>query len=39
VEPFATRPDAERRERQLKGWTRRKKLALARGNLDLLKTL
>ena len=39
VEWFATRGDAERRERQLKGWTRAKKLALAAGNFDLLKKL
>jgi predicted GIY-YIG superfamily endonuclease len=39
VEPFATRSEAERRERQLKGWTRRKKLALAAGDLGLLKRL
>ncbi len=30
---------AARRERQIKGWTRRKKLALIEGNLDLLKRL
>ena len=39
VEPFAARWDAERRERQLKGWTRRKKWALARGRLDWLRRL
>ena len=38
-EQFATRERAEARERQLKGWTRRKKQALARGDLDLLKRL
>jgi len=31
--------EAERRERQLKGWTRSKNLALAAGDLDLLKRL
>ena len=39
VEPFATRSQAEHRERQLKGWTRAKKWALARGDLSLLKRL
>jgi putative endonuclease len=38
-ERFAFRSDALKREGQLKGWTRRKKLALIRGNLDLLKKL
>ena len=36
-EKFSVRDEAYKRERQLKGWTRRKKLALIRGNLDLLK--
>jgi putative endonuclease len=36
---FFDRRDAFRRERQLKGWTRRKKLALIHGELDLLKKL
>lgn len=39
VEHYATRTAAERRERQLKGWTRAKKRALAEGNLELLKRL
>ena len=39
VEPYQTRPEAERRERQLKGWTRAKKWALANGDLELLKKL
>ena len=30
---------AVKREKQIKGWTRRKKLALIEGNLDLLKKL
>lgn len=38
-EPFATRLDAIRRERQLKGWTRAKKAALIAGNLARLKSL
>ena len=39
VEHYALRADAERRERQLKGWTRAKKLALAAGDLALLRRL
>ena len=39
TEYVRTRPDAARRERQLKGWTRRKKLALIAGDLGLLKRL
>lgn len=39
TESHPTRPAAERRERQLKRWTRRKKLALAAGDLELLKRL
>jgi putative endonuclease len=39
TEAFASRSDAERRERQIKGWTRAKKLALAAGNLAKLKHL
>jgi putative endonuclease len=39
VETFGTRTEAERRERQLKRWTRGKKLALAHGQTDLLKRL
>jgi predicted GIY-YIG superfamily endonuclease len=35
----ATRFAAETRERQIKGWTRAKKLALAAGDMDLLKRL
>jgi predicted GIY-YIG superfamily endonuclease len=38
-EKFSVRRDAIKREAQLKGWTRRKKLALIRGDLDLLKKL
>ena len=39
AEPHPNRANAERRERQLKGWTRAKKLALAAGDLDRLKRL
>jgi len=39
VEAHLTRAAAECRERQLKGWTRAKKWALARSNLVLLKKL
>ena len=39
TEQFPTRAMAEERERQLKGWTRRKKLALAAGNMELLNRL
>ena len=38
-EKFSVRRVALKRETQLKGWTRRKKLALLRGNMDLLKKL
>ena len=33
------RPSALKRERQIKGWTRAKKLALARGDFEALKKL
>ncbi len=36
---FETRADALERERQIKGWSRRKKEALIAGNLDLLPAL
>ena len=39
VQDFASRNEAERRERQLKGWTRAKKLALSQGDLERLKIL
>ena len=39
TESFATRAGAEKRERQLNRWTRRKKEALIAGDLDLLKRL
>ena len=39
VEAFLTRSKAEGRERQLKGWTRAKKWALARNDKALLKKL
>ena len=38
-EMFPTRVQARRREIQIKGWTRAKKLALANNNLTLLKKL
>lgn len=38
-EPFNSRDDALRRERQLKGWTSAKKTALVRGDLGALKSL
>ena len=38
-EKFYSLGDALKREAQLKGWTKRKKLALIRGELDLLKKL
>ena len=38
-EEYSTRPEAMRREKQLKGWTRAKKEALINGNLSLLKAL
>lgn len=38
-ERYATRIEAMRREKQLKGWTRAKKEALIAGNLELLKKL
>ena len=39
MEAFIDKHTAALRERQLKGWTRRKKWALARSQLDLLKKL
>ncbi len=39
TETLPTRQAAEARERQLKGWTRRKKKALIAGDLFLLKKL
>ena len=38
-EVLATRNDAERREKQIKGWSRAKKKALIDGNIDLLRRL
>jgi putative endonuclease len=35
-EQYATRQEAERREKQLKGWTVAKKKALVEGNKELL---
>ena len=39
TEQFPSRQQAEARERQIKGWTRRKKAALIAGDLALLKKL
>ncbi|OHA91278.1 MAG: hypothetical protein A2758_02320 [Candidatus Zambryskibacteria bacterium RIFCSPHIGHO2_01_FULL_49_18] len=38
-EQYHTRLEAMRREKQLKGWTRAKKEALIKGDIDLLKKL
>jgi putative endonuclease len=38
-EEFKTKSEAARREKQIKGWTRKKKLALIKGDLILLKKL
>ena len=38
-EEFSSRIEAKKRESQIKGWTRRKKLALIKGDLSLLKRL
>jgi len=38
-EPCSTKNLALKREAQIKGWTRRKKLALIKGDLELLKKL
>ena len=38
-EPFNTRDEAFAAERRIKGWSRAKKLALARGEFDLLVQL
>lgn len=38
-ESFLTKPQALKREAQIKGWARKKKLALIEGNLELLKKL
>jgi predicted GIY-YIG superfamily endonuclease len=38
-ESFLTKEDVLKREAQIKGWTRRKKLALIHGNKELLKVL
>ena len=37
-EVFSTQQEARSRERQLKGWTREKKLALIQGEIETLKT-
>ncbi len=36
---FGAREEAKETERQLKGWSRAKKVALMRGELDLLRVL
>ncbi|RKY30037.1 MAG: GIY-YIG nuclease family protein [Candidatus Omnitrophota bacterium] len=38
-ESYPTKSQALRRETQIKGWTRRKKFALIKGDLELLKRL
>jgi predicted GIY-YIG superfamily endonuclease len=38
-EEFSSRIEATKRESQIKGWTKRKKLALVNGDLSLLKKL
>jgi putative endonuclease len=38
-EPFSDKHQAAKREKQIKGWTRRKKMALINGDLALLKKL
>ncbi|MDP2922886.1 MAG: GIY-YIG nuclease family protein [Candidatus Omnitrophota bacterium] len=38
-EPCGSKNDALKREAQIKGWTRRKKLALIKGDVELLKKL
>ena len=38
-ETLNTKSEAAKREAQIKGWTRRKKLALIRGDIELLKKL
>lgn len=39
TESFPTKEEAAKREKQIKGWTRVKKIALAKGDLALLKKL
>ena len=39
TESFRTKSEVLKREKQIKGWTRRKKLALIKGDLELLKKL
>ena len=38
-EEFLCKTQAAKREKQIKGWSHKKKLALAQGNLELLKKL
>ncbi|MFA5098288.1 MAG: GIY-YIG nuclease family protein [Candidatus Margulisiibacteriota bacterium] len=38
TEKFETRSEAAKREAQIKGWTRTKKLALIKGHKGILKT-
>ncbi|MCA9394193.1 MAG: GIY-YIG nuclease family protein [Candidatus Omnitrophica bacterium] len=39
TEKFANKSQAAKREKQIKGWTRRKKIALINGDFELLKKL
>jgi len=39
TEKYSSRRLAEKREKQLKGWSRAKKNALIEGNIELLKHL
>jgi len=38
-EPYGSKNEALKREAQIKGWTRKKKLALIKGDAELLKKL
>lgn len=38
-EPYGSKNEALKREAQIKGWTRKKKLALIKRDLELLKNL
>jgi len=38
-EQYSTKSEAAKREAQIKGWTRKKKLALIKGDLKMLKKL
>ncbi len=39
IEEFPTKFEASKREKQIQGWTRKKKLALIKGDLKALKEL